>query len=48
MYLGEEYPMHFIFQENRRNITVEFKNEASDYIEINKYKQIKGDKDEKN
>lgn len=37
MYLGKEYPMHLIFQENRRNITVEFRNEASDDNELNKY-----------
>lgn len=37
MYLGEEYPLYLIFQENRRNITVELRNEASDGNEINKY-----------
>jgi predicted metal-dependent hydrolase len=37
MYLGEEYPMHVIFQENRRNITVEFKNEDIDKNGLNKY-----------
>jgi len=30
MYLGEEYPLHFIFDEGRKNITVELSKEAYD------------------
>ena len=35
MYLGEEYPLHLIFDEDRKNITVELSKE--DYDESNKY-----------
>ncbi|OOM76418.1 hypothetical protein CLPUN_26500 [Clostridium puniceum] len=37
MYLGEEYALYLIFQENRKNITVEFSNEPSSDNELNKY-----------
>lgn len=37
MYLGEEYPVHLIFQENRRKIAIEFNNEESINNELNKY-----------
>jgi len=37
MYLGKEYPLQLIFQGNRRNIAVEFSNEASSNNEFNKH-----------
>jgi len=37
MYLGEEYPLHLIFQENRRNITIEFRHEVGSDNELDRH-----------
>jgi len=36
MYLGEEYPLHLIFDKNRKNITVELINADCDDLKLNK------------